>query len=206
MGDITAAGVAVALKVQDCFNPPGQPKVSFPTIAFGNASDTYPTNGIPLPAMGLLGMFEKRILRILITPPPGDGYIYKYDKTNGTIRIFEAPTAGTLAFSANVHDATLTIAAPGAIVHAAPVTMEAATGNVANLAVDANTALHSGLLTMQAATGNLANRVVDVAAPTGNLANKAVDITASGLAGVGALVEISGAVAVTSLDLMVIGE
>ena len=105
-----------------------------------------------------------------------------------------------------MHDATLTIAAPGASVHAAPVTMEAATGNVANLAVDANTTLHSGLLTMQAATGNLANRVVDVAAPTGNLANKAVDITASGLAGVGALVEISGAVAVTSLDLMVIGE
>ena len=165
MGDITAAGVTVTLAVQDSYNPPGQPKVSFPTIAFGNASDTYPTHGIPLPAMGLLGMFEKEIKRILITPVPGDGYIYKYDKTYGTIRIYEAPTAGSLTATANLHDATLTIAAP--------------TGNVANLAVDANTALHSGLLTMQA--------------PTGNLANKVVDIVVSGGAGVGQLTEFTGA-------------
>jgi hypothetical protein len=185
--------------------------VSFPSIAFGDSSKTYPTYGIPVPDMGMLGEFKKAIKRIIITPP-ADGYKYAWDKTvragapYGTIRIYEAPTAGTLAFSANLHDATLTIAAPGANVHAAGLTMEAATGNVANLAVDANTALHSGVLTMQAATGNLANRVVDVAAPTGNLANKVVDITATGLAGVGALVEISGAPAATVLDLMVIGE
>lgn len=206
MGDIVAAGVAVTLLPQDYYNPPGMLNVSFPTIAFGNSSDSYPATGIPLPDMGLLGEFKKEIKRILITPPPGNGYIYKWDKVNKSIRIYEAPAAGTLVATANLHDATLTIAAPGANVHAAPLTMEAATGNVANLAVDANTALHSGVLTMQAATGNLANRVVDVAAPAGNVANKVVDVALTGAAVAGQLVEFSGNPALTSLDLMVIGE
>ena len=180
MSYMAKTDITVTLAPRDSYNPPGMPLVSFPSLAFGNASLQYPAHGIPLPDMGQLGAFKKAIKRIFPTQPPGDGYIYKYDKTYGTIRIYEAPAAGTLSGSANLHDATLTIAAP--------------TGNVANLAVDGNTALHSGLLTMQA--------------PTGNLANKAVDITISGSAGVGALAELAtGATVPTAvLDLMVIGE
>src|SRR5208337_60721 len=101
MAYVTAANVTVKVIPQLCFNPPGQPKVSFPTISFGNGSLFYPALGIPLPSMGTLGDFLKAILRILITPPPGDGYIYKYDKVNKTIRIYEAGTAGSLTVGAN---------------------------------------------------------------------------------------------------------
>ena len=205
MGDITAAGVAVTLLPQDYYNPPGMLNVSFPTIAFGNASDTYPTNGIPLPDMGLLGEFKKEIKRILITPPPGDGYIYKWDKVNKTIRIYEAPTAGSLAATGQVHSAALTIAAPGANVHAPALTIGAPGANLHSGTVAAN-AVSNLAVDVAAPTGNLANQVVDVAAPTGNLANTTVDISLTGEAGAGALVEFTGAVPATSLDLMVIGE
>ncbi|MEN6421319.1 MAG: hypothetical protein ABFD76_05170 [Smithella sp.] len=57
------------------------------TIAFGNAALTYPANGIPLPAIGHFGLLK--VLDFMsIQPPPGDGFVYKYDSTNHTIRIY----------------------------------------------------------------------------------------------------------------------
>ena len=210
MGDLVQADVLVTLDPLDCYNPPGMLNVSFPSIAFGDSSKTYPTYGIPVPDMGLLGKFEKAIKRIIITPP-ADGYKYGWDKTVrtgapfGTIRMYEAPTAGTLAATGLVHDATLTIAAPGANVHAPALTIAAPGANLHSGTVAAN-AVSNLAVDVAAPTGNLANQVVDVAAPTGNLANRTVDISLTGESGVGALVEFSGAVPVTSLDLMVIGE
>ena len=72
MADLAKTDITVTLDVRDSYQPPGQPKVSFPSLAFGDGAKTYPTNGIPLPDMGKLGMFEKAIKRIFIVQPPGD--------------------------------------------------------------------------------------------------------------------------------------
>lgn len=64
--------------------------LSMPQIAFGNAALTYPANGVPLPAIGRLGDFRSAISRGLVFDDnPGAGYLYKYDKTNHTIRIWQ---------------------------------------------------------------------------------------------------------------------
>ncbi len=60
---------------------------SMPTISFGNSSLTYPTNGVPLPAIGKLGPFRREIKRFMIEQPL-NGYVYAYDATNHTIRIY----------------------------------------------------------------------------------------------------------------------
>jgi hypothetical protein len=195
MTDIAKTDITVTLAPGDSYNPPGMPLVSFPSLAFGNGALTYPTHGIPLPDMGKLGAFKKAIKRILITPAPGDGYIYKYDKNYNTIRIYQAGAIGSITLSANsagtptgnVADATLTIAAPTANLHDGTV----AANTVSNLAVD-----------VAAPTGNLANKVVTMEA----LANHTHSVT--GGTGVAAqLVELgSVAVAATVLDLMVVGE
>src|SRR5208337_2291261 len=147
---VTAAKVAVTLLPQDYYNPPGMLNTSFPTIAFGDGSLEYPALGIPLPDMGLLGEFVKEIKRIIITPPPGDGYIYKYDKVNKTIRIYEAGTAGSLTVGAN------TAGTPTGNVAAPALSLSDPTANLANAAVVAN---------------SVYNTQVNVAQPTGNLAN-----------------------------------
>jgi len=56
------------------------------TVAFGNAALTYPTGGVPLPAIGVFG-FVKAI-EFGVVMPPLDGYVYKYDVTNHKIMIF----------------------------------------------------------------------------------------------------------------------
>ena len=211
MPDILQANVTPTLAPGDSYNPPGMPLVSFPSIAFGGGGILYPTNGVPLPDMGKLGAFKKAIKRILITPAPGDGLIYKYDKTYNTIRIYEGNAIGAITIGANTAGTpTGNVAAPTGNVAAPALTIAAPTGNVANLAVDANTALHSGLLTMQAPTGNLANTVVTSQAPafTGDaLANHTHTLTGAGGSSAAALAELGHvAVAATVLDLMVIGE
>ncbi|MGA2159838.1 MAG: hypothetical protein ABSG90_11555 [Dehalococcoidia bacterium] len=234
MGYLAATDVIVTVIPQLCFNPPGQPKVSFPTIAFGDGASYYPAHGVPLPAMGALGDFLKKILRIIITPPPGDGYVYKYDKNYGTIRIYEAPTAGSLAVVAvsagtpagNVAVPTGNLAAAGLTIdaHAHTLKIQGSGSIAANDTVGVNgTALvkvnasdatiaaagaDSGVQNTSA-TGNLANTVLTIAAPafTGSAMGTHTH-SLSGEAAVGALVEFTtGAVAPTaSLDLMVIGE
>jgi len=201
MPDILQANVTVTLAAGDSYNPPGMPLVSFPSISWP-ASLLYPTYGVPLPNMGQLGAFKKAIKRILVTPAPGTGYVYKYDKTVrtlapfGTIRIYQvaadAGAVGIVAASAgtptgNVAAAALTIAAPSAN-------------------------LHDGTV----AANVVSNLVVDVAAPTGNLANKVVTMEAlanhthavtGGTGAAAQLVELgSVAPGATTLDLMVIGE
>ena len=61
--------------------------MSLATIAFGDSAKTYPANGIPLPAIGNFG-FRKAIDFGLVSQNPDDGLIYKYDKTNHSIRVY----------------------------------------------------------------------------------------------------------------------
>jgi hypothetical protein len=171
MAYLAAANVTVTLDPREVDFFAMATKVTFPSIAFGNSSLQYPALGVPLPAMGSFGM-KKEIKRIFVQAPPGDGYSYKYDKTNNTMRMYQTG-AGTL--SGNLASGVLTMQAP--------------TGNVANLTVDGGTALHSGLLTMQAATGNVANTA----------------LTITGAAGAESEVVTGTAIVATVLDLMVVG-
>jgi len=61
--------------------------ISIASIVFGDGSLTYPTNGVPLPAIGVFG-FRKAIQFGLVAQAPGDGFVYKYDKTNHSIRVY----------------------------------------------------------------------------------------------------------------------
>jgi hypothetical protein len=216
--NLTAADVTVTLIPEDYYNPPGMLNVSFPNIAFGDGTNDYPAGGIPLPAMGLLGEFKKEIKRIIITPTPGDGYIYKFDKTNYTIRIYEAPTAGTLTVGANTAGTpTGNLAAPAITVdpHAHNLFVKGGGTIAANDAVGVNGA---NLVKVNANDANITGAGTDSGVQntvaTGNLANKVVtgDVMAnhthplSGVAGVGQLVEITGVCPTASLDLMVIGQ
>jgi len=76
----------------------GMMRESFYLLAFGDASKTVPTNGIPLPALGLFGL--KAVHFHQIAPVTVNGYEYRYDETNHSIRIFQSAgftPAGTVA-------------------------------------------------------------------------------------------------------------
>jgi hypothetical protein len=88
MADLAAVNVTVTLTPQDQDSLGMRKKISFPVIVFGNGALTYPANGVPLPAMGAFGM-KKEIKRVFIEGQPGDGFIYKYDRTNHTMRIYQ---------------------------------------------------------------------------------------------------------------------
>jgi hypothetical protein len=57
-------------------------------VVFGDAAKTYPTNGVPLPLLALFGAMT-RVDFFELVPVTIDGYGYKYDKTNHTIRKFQ---------------------------------------------------------------------------------------------------------------------
>ena len=197
MADLTASDVVVTLLPHDSYNPPGALNTSFPAIAFGDASKTYPTNGIPLPAMGLLGKFEKEIKRIFITPPPGDGYVYKWDKTNGTIRIYQG-NGGTVSgatftgtpLAAHTNDLRviggITADEDLGVLASGPTLGKLAATN--RVIAGADQATKGGVVGVSAGT------------PAGNLSGT-ITITSGPLAELGNV-----AVAITSLDLMVVGE
>ena len=58
------------------------------TIAFGDGALTYPTGGVPLPAIGRFGL-QRQVDIGLVEPPYGDGYVYKYDRTNHKIVMYQ---------------------------------------------------------------------------------------------------------------------
>ena len=70
------------------------------------ASGTYPSNGIPIPANGKLGM-GRNLSHIIISDADSYSHIMKYDKTNGTIRVFLASTGAELATTATVGSTVL---------------------------------------------------------------------------------------------------
>ena len=59
------------------------------SIVFGDGALTYPTGGVPLPAIGNFGL-QRQVDIGIIEPPYGDGYVYKYDRTNHKILIYTA--------------------------------------------------------------------------------------------------------------------
>lgn len=113
MGAFVAADVTITkVKKQRV----GLMKESLYLVAFGDASKTVPTNGIPLPALGLFGL--KQVDFHQLAPVTVNGYAYRYDETNHSIRLFQVPgftPAGTVAapvfsgsaLGAHTHDVKL---------------------------------------------------------------------------------------------------
>lgn len=72
-------------------------KVKIFTVAFGNGSLTYPATGIPLSSLTAQG-FPNSIDKVdMFSDSAGDGYLYKYDATNNSIRIYRSPAVAGLA-------------------------------------------------------------------------------------------------------------
>lgn len=82
--DIT---VTVAAKDRNIFGAAGQKNGTIATVAFGDASLQYATDGVPMPAIGTFG-YHKEIALGLIQQPSANGFLYKYDSTNRKIKIF----------------------------------------------------------------------------------------------------------------------
>lgn len=94
MAEITLADVTLTLAKNDISFAAGR-YLTFPSVAFGDSALTYPATGVPLPAIASLGPFKKSAQLVMVVPVTIDGYIYKYDATNHSLRIFQS--AGTAA-------------------------------------------------------------------------------------------------------------
>lgn len=93
MADIASSNVTYTMTKQR--KEESSNKVYNFTVAFGNATLTYPSGGIPLVA-GKLGCPNQIVSLVIDSPASADGLIYKYDKANNKIRIYQS--------AAHVHD------------------------------------------------------------------------------------------------------
>lgn len=101
----TDVTVSVSRRDKDMFG--GMRKATIADITFGDGALTYPTGGVPLPAKGAFG-FTKEIAMGLIEQPPGNGFIYKYDRANHKLKILnQKVTTGST---------TVTTSASGALI------------------------------------------------------------------------------------------
>lgn len=111
MPNLTAANVALTIP-RNYRTFAGFLKFNFVKCVFGNAALLYPSGGIPLPAFttaankALFGLHDVCIA-IGIIEPPIDGYLYKIDHADWTIRIFQnggfTPSC-TITFNPHTHD------------------------------------------------------------------------------------------------------
>lgn len=83
----TDVTVSVASDKRDIAHGAVQKNISLADVTFGDGSLTYPTGGVPLPAIGLFG-FQREIQIGLIEEAPANGFHYKFDRANHTIKIF----------------------------------------------------------------------------------------------------------------------
>ena len=104
MGDMAATDVTVTLNFMDRTFRRKRHEV---TIAFGDGSLTYPTNGVPLPAKRTAFQMHAEVDRIDLPPVTSGGYFLMYDKTYYTLRIFKC--AGTAAPAAEISGTVPTI-------------------------------------------------------------------------------------------------
>lgn len=57
-------------------------------IEFGDGALTYPAGGVPL-LNGSLGVPNNNVSTILYDTEDGDGFVYKYDRDNNKVRIYQ---------------------------------------------------------------------------------------------------------------------
>jgi len=83
----TDVTVTISNRDKDIGHGALQKNLSLADVAFGDGALTYPTGGVPLPAIGNFG-FQRQIDLGIVEEDPDDGFHYKYDRTNHTIKIF----------------------------------------------------------------------------------------------------------------------
>jgi hypothetical protein len=66
----------------------GNMNMAYATMTFGNGVLTYPFGGVPLPAIGRFGI-KKAVSDFQIVDPDTDGIIWRYDKTNHTLKAYQ---------------------------------------------------------------------------------------------------------------------
>lgn len=59
------------------------------TIAFGNGTLTYPSGGVPMPAIGKFGMVTVLNGLTFLDDANANGFHYKFDATNRKIRVYQ---------------------------------------------------------------------------------------------------------------------
>ena len=123
MAYIAASDVTVTLNSRDIERLGLGKMVSFPTMAFGDESLTYPAAGIPMPAIGHFGM-KKVITRVFIEQP-ANGFVYHFDRTNHKLRIFLGAARAAITVANHIN-----LALPAVVGN---VTLPVPTGNVASV-------------------------------------------------------------------------
>jgi hypothetical protein len=79
----------------------------FVDLTFGDGAKTYPTDGIPMPALGALGLSEIIFAHV---EDKTNGYKYVFDRSNHKLMILQAlggTPAGTVAVDDHTHDLKL---------------------------------------------------------------------------------------------------
>lgn len=85
MTDIAASDVTISFVNKDrTFNR----RLNCVRLSFTLATLTYPANGVPLPAKSKFGMPQGQIDHMSIMGNEGQGYVWKYDRTNHTLRCY----------------------------------------------------------------------------------------------------------------------
>lgn len=87
MAAIAAANVTVTVNSEIRGGP--KQKRNRVTIAFGNGSLTYPSGGVPMPAIGSFGMVTALDGLVMIDAHAANGFLYKFDRANRKIRIYQ---------------------------------------------------------------------------------------------------------------------
>jgi hypothetical protein len=97
MAAITANDVTVSFVHKDYTR---RARLNTVRLSFTMASLTYPANGVPLPAATKFGLPEGQVFHMAIMGNEAQGYTWKYDRTNHTLRCFVTggfTPAGTVA-------------------------------------------------------------------------------------------------------------
>lgn len=102
MTALAAADVTVSCTARNRDIVPAGPKqVNLVDISFGDDTLTYPTGGVPMPAIGNFGY--KKAIEFCAIEQPANGYFYKYDRTNHKMMVY---TQGVRTGSSVAADAT----------------------------------------------------------------------------------------------------
>jgi len=119
MPDLVASDVTYTLVKQDVAGGRGQRKNTV-DVTFGDGALTYPSGGVPL-TKGNLGMPNTVETFYFTEPDADDGFLYKYDASAETVRIYQgdnnnasdAPLIELVAASATPADTTLRVTVEG---------------------------------------------------------------------------------------------
>jgi len=89
MGAFAATDVTLTIANRDkqIFGPPPAKKAVIGQVVFGDDALTYATGGVPMPAKEQWG-FKLEVTYAEVEQPYGNGFIYKFDRTNHKLKIF----------------------------------------------------------------------------------------------------------------------